>query len=85
MLTCKQVSKALAKEDYENMSPLRKFFLKFHVSLCAVCGKYNRQVMVMQDTCRCYKEHEEELAAKRAKLDEAHKRRIREALEREAS
>ena len=58
MLTCKQVSNALSKEDYRNMPPMRRFFLRLHVKLCVFCGKYNRQVMDSQDMCRCYKEHE---------------------------
>ncbi len=85
MLTCKQVSKALSKEDYTKLPFWRKFFLKLHVSVCVFCGKYNRQVIVMQDTCRCYKDHEEELAVRRDGLDEEHKQKLREALQREAS
>ena len=58
MFTCKQVSNALSKEDYEKMPPLRRFFLRLHVKLCVFCGKYNRQVMDSQDMGRCYKEYE---------------------------
>ena len=58
MFTCKQVSNALSKEDYEKMSPVRRFFIHLHVKLCFFCGKYNRQVIDSQDMCRCYKEHE---------------------------
>jgi len=81
MFTCKQVSKTLSEEDYEKLPFWRKFGLKLHVALCIFCGKYNRQVMVMQDTCRCYKEHEDELEATRPKLDAEHRQRIREALQ----
>ena len=58
MFTCKQVSNALSKEEFEKMSPVRRFFLRLHVKLCVFCGKYNRQVMDSQHMCRCYKEHE---------------------------
>ena len=58
MFTCKQVSNALSKEDYEQMPLLRRFILRLHVQLCVFCGIYNRQVMDSQDMCRCYKEHE---------------------------
>ena len=80
MLTCKQVSNALSKEDYEKLSPLKRFFLKLHVKLCIFCGKFNRQVMESQDMCRCYQEHEEELNSQRPKLDEGKKDELKKLL-----
>jgi hypothetical protein len=59
MLTCKQVSNALAKQNYASMPPLKRAALKMHVALCVVCGSYNRHVMVMQDAARSFREHEE--------------------------
>lgn len=71
MFTCKQVSHALSKEDYEKLSPSRKLFLKLHVKLCIFCGKFNRQVMDNQDMCRHYRQHEETCESEEApKLDE---------------
>ncbi len=61
MFTCKQVSNALARKDYARMSPWERLMLRVHVALCIVCGKYNRQVMIMQDTARKFREHEDEL------------------------
>ena len=58
MFTCKQVSNALSKENFEKMSPVRRFFLRLHVKICVFCGKYNRQVMDSQHMCSCYKKHE---------------------------
>ena len=80
MLTCKQVSNALSKEDYEKLPPLRRFFLKLHVKLCIFCGKFNRQVMESQDMCRCFKEREEELVEARPKLDESKKEELKKVL-----
>lgn len=80
MLTCKQVSNSLSKEDYEKLSPMRKFFLKLHVKLCFFCGKFNKQVMESQDMCRCYREHEEELETTRPKLDLSKKEALKELL-----
>ncbi len=80
MFTCKQVSKALAREDYEKMPPLRRFFLKVHVKLCVVCGKFNRQVMESQDMCRCYRHQEEEGSVHRASLDDVRKAQLKELL-----
>jgi len=59
MLTCKQVSKALAEQDYASLPPLKRTGLRLHVALCVVCGKYNRQVMTMQDTVRQFRSREE--------------------------
>ena len=80
MLTCKQVSNALSKEDYEKLPPLRRFFLRLHVKLCVFCGKFNRQVMDSQDMCRCYKEHEEELAEHRPKMEAVQKEELKAML-----
>lgn len=80
MFTCKQVSNALSKEDYEKLSLTRKFFLKLHVKLCVFCGKFNRQVMESQDMCRCYKAHEDDVEAARPKLDPTKKAALKELL-----
>lgn len=80
MLTCKQVSNALSKEDYEKLPPLKRFFLKLHVKLCVFCGKFNRQVMESQNMCRCYREHEEELVQLRPGLDHDKKEALKELL-----
>lgn len=73
MFTCKQVSNALHKEDYEKLSPLRKFFLKLHIKLCIFCGKFNTQVIESQDMCRCFKEHEDEVIGEQPHLDPSKK------------
>lgn len=80
MLTCKQVSNALSKEDYEKLPTLQRFFLRLHVKLCVFCGKFNRQVMDSQDMCRCYKQHEEVLVEHRPKMDTTKKDQLRELL-----
>ncbi len=58
MFTCKQVSNALAKKDYAAMTPLERLGLRMHIALCAVCGRYNRQVMIMQDAVRAFRRRE---------------------------
>jgi hypothetical protein len=69
MITCKQVSNSLSKEDYEKLSPLRKCLLKLHVKWCFFCGKFNRQVMDNQDMCRHYRQHEEPSLEKGPTMD----------------
>lgn len=80
MFTCKQVSKSLQVDDYNNLPPIKKCMLKLHVALCVVCGKFNRQVMDSHDMCRKYKEHESELESSRDKLDENKKKGLKELL-----
>lgn len=80
MFTCKQVSNALSREEYNKMPPMRRFFLRLHVKLCIFCGKFNRQVIESQDMCRCYREHEEELIAHRPKLESEKKDQLKELL-----
>lgn len=83
MFTCKQVSKSLSENDYENLTPMKKFMLKLHVALCFVCGKFNRQVMDSQDMCRHYKQKEAELESSRPKLDENKKDQLKVLMARE--
>jgi hypothetical protein len=80
--TCKQVSHHLSKEDYERLSPLGKFTLKFHVMICPVCGAYNRQVMKFQDMMRNFRvRKEQELDSPEGpQLDTGSKERIKDAL-----
>ena len=60
MWMCRQVAKALADGDYDQLPLGKKVGLKLHVFLCVMCGKYHRQVMDMQDGVRGFLEHEEE-------------------------
>jgi IS1 family transposase len=63
MITCKSVSKALERGDYDHLSPLRKKMLKLHIRLCGMCGNYNGFVVTMQDTARAFGQKEEETVA----------------------
>ncbi len=61
MLTCKQVSKALAEGDYMDLPPFKRFMLRSHVSLCCVCSGFNRGIMAFQDLTRAFRAREENL------------------------
>lgn len=80
MLTCKQVSRALAEEDYAAMSPVKRAGVKLHVALCVVCGKYNRQVMTMQDMVRKFRGREDVGAVAGKSLSSSDKDAIKQAL-----
>jgi hypothetical protein len=58
MWRCKQVANALAASKYRDLPLLRRLALRVHVALCFVCGKYHRQVMLMQDTAIQFRKHE---------------------------
>ena len=81
MFTCKSVSKALEKGDYDQLPPLRKKMGKLHIRLCGMCGNYNGFVVTMQDTARAYRQKEEErvrLERQLPKLSRAMKVEIKE-------
>jgi len=86
-LTCKQVSNHLSKEDYAKLSPFRKCTLQFHVWICPICGKYNRQVMKFQDLARSFRKKQEEIlesdSPESPHLNEDAKNRLKERLEQE--
>lgn len=82
MWTCKQVSRTLADHRYWNLPFHRRLGLKIHVLLCAVCGKYNRQVMMMQETAHAFSKHELDDPPKgdAERLSESAREKIRQAL-----
>ena len=63
MLTCKQVSKALAEQDYQEMPFFKRMLLRLHVGICVVCKKYNSNVMLFQDMARCFRRYEDDSAS----------------------
>jgi thioredoxin-related protein len=80
MLTCKQVSHSLSKEDYAKLSPAKRFFLQLHVKLCIFCGRFNRQVMDNQDMCRQFKEHQDEHLGDTLELEASRKNELKALL-----
>jgi len=60
MLTCKQVSKALAEQDYREMPFHKRMGLRLHVALCVVCKGYNGNVMLFQDMARAFRRYEDQ-------------------------
>ena len=48
MITCKQVSKALAENRIHELPWHKRLGLKLHIKLCFVCGKANTQVIQLQ-------------------------------------
>lgn len=61
MIRCKHVSEALRDNNWEDLPPMRKLGLRLHIMLCAVCGRFNKQIMQMQSGTRRFVENEEHL------------------------
>ena len=80
MLTCKQVSRALSREDYDQIHPVKRFLLKLHIMICPICGKFNRQLIETQKMYGEFKEHEESLAEDRPHMDEDRKSELKALL-----
>ncbi len=60
MWRCKHVADALAKYHYWDLPWAKRLGLKTHVQLCLVCGRFHRQIMIMQDAARIFRKHEEQ-------------------------
>ena len=52
MFTCKQVSSALNKNNFQDLPTWKRIFIKMHVKCCLFCGKYNTQVIDTHEMCR---------------------------------
>jgi hypothetical protein len=60
MWRCKQVSHALFQHHHWDLPVHKRMGLKLHIALCVFCGRFQRQVMAMQDMARKYRLMEEE-------------------------
>lgn len=81
MFTCKSVSKSLHSKDYYNLPLVKRIALKLHVALCIICGRYNKQVMQMQDICHDFRtESRKQGEAIEASLEPAKKQRLEAVL-----
>lgn len=85
MWRCKHVADALAEHHYWQLPWLKRAGLKVHVALCVVCGRYHRQVMVMQEMADKFHQQETQggLPAK-TELSADAKERIKAALKKSA-
>lgn len=79
MLTCKQISKALADGDYRDLPRIKRLALVLHVTLCFFCRRANKDIMTFQDISRAFRNREEDLSVGPKLSDEA-KMRILEAM-----
>ena len=82
MWTCKRVAEALAETNYEDLPRWQCLGLKLHVSLCCICSRYHKGVMVMQDCARILAEREKEGCCQQPDcLPEGAKERIKKRLQ----
>ncbi len=82
ILTCKQVSKALAEGDYKDLPRSQRVMLRLHVAICFICHGFNRNIMRFQDMVRAFRGKEDELSFGPALPDET-RARIRAEIEKQ--
>jgi hypothetical protein len=81
MWRCKQVADALAEHHYWQLPWLKRVGLKVHVAVCVVCGRYHREVMLMQELADKFGQQENaDALPSKARLGEDAKRRLRDAV-----
>lgn len=84
MLRCKKVGEALdGATHYESLPFLKKLGVQIHVRLCRICGKFHRDIMIIQDGSKSYRDHEEHLG-KNCCINRVRKDAMREALQKAA-
>ena len=80
MLTCKQVSKALAENRFDELPPHKRMGLQLHLKFCMFCGKANTQVIQLQKGIKkMHDKNDDELYVNVRLSDEA-KNNIKEKL-----
>jgi hypothetical protein len=83
MWRCKHVADALAEHHYWQLPWLKRVGLKVHVAVCLVCGRYHRQVMLMQDLAdRFGRQEDSDALPPTSHLGEEAKKRLKDALKR---
>lgn len=82
ILTCKQVSKALADGDYKDLPASQRFMLRMHVAICFLCHGFNRNIMRFQDLVRTFRGKEDNLSFG-PPLPEETRQRIRDEIEKQ--
>ena len=81
IVTCKQVSRILLEDHYRQLSWHRKLAVRFHLSWCWICGKFNRQVIEMQSGIDQYMEHEfDDPVPSNMQLSDATRERVLKAI-----
>ena len=81
MLTCKQVSEALAHKNYSELPRLKRWALLLHVKLCPICGKFNQQIMRSQELFSRYKQQESSGLHSQHNLERASKEQLKKQLQ----
>lgn len=85
MWRCKHVSDALANHRYWELPWHKRIGLRLHVGLCLFCGRFQRQILVMQDAARLFLKHEEQdPPAPSERMPDDAKSRLREKLRKSA-
>ena len=80
MITCKQVSKALAENKIHELPWHKRLGLKLHIKLCFVCGKANGQIVQLQNGIKKMLDQDDEGIYLNVKLSDETKNNIKEKM-----
>ena len=84
MLFCRHVAKALAENNYWELALYKRVGLRFHITLCLVCGRYNSQILLLLEMTKAFLDREEEIMKQgRIELSEESRNRIKELIDKE--
>ena len=82
MIRCKKVSELLALKNFYDFNLLERIGVWIHMVLCPICGKFNRDIVIMQKMAREYANLDKISTAKLSpKTKDRITRKIKESLE----
>ncbi|HVS16142.1 MAG TPA: hypothetical protein VMV46_19665 [Thermoanaerobaculia bacterium] len=71
--SCREVARAISADELEAATPVRRLYIRLHLTLCRHCRRYARQLEVIADAAR-------ELMAGRPDHPPERVRRLKQAL-----
>lgn len=82
MLSCKEVSRLLSESLDRELPLRRRAVLQMHLLLCSLCSRFRRHMLFVREAARAFAAAAE--ADAHIRLSPQARRRIKQALEREA-
>ena len=80
MITCKQVSKALAENRIHELPWHKRLGLKLHIKLCFVCGKANTQIVQLQNGIKKMLDREDDDLYVNVRLSDEAKEKLKQKM-----
>lgn len=57
--TCKEVAALLVAREDRGLPPLERVALRFHLAACAACPKFERQLLIMRNALRSWRNYQD--------------------------